>query len=506
MPDFYATHKHKTKEFVMLKQRVISNFRVIHCISIMSMLTLLSACTSIPNPEKLPPEKFEQIDTSLPNQVTENIKVEEVDYIDTNAIRWWEGFNDPQLNVLVETALANSTDIRLAVERLNAAKASFRSSGADRLPSVNLSGSAGTTSADIEDSDFRSRRGRGHNASAALTMQWQTDLFGNLRNIDKARKAEFYSEEARLHDTKRIIVRGIVDTYFQLLTIRRQKQLAEDTEVRRKDNLERINKLLKRGYSTKLQKAQTDAQYYESITNKYTLKRDEINTINTLATETGVNLVKIREILSNTSALPTPPQTLQLPSVKQLLKHRPDLRRLERTLVARAYELKASEVNRFPTLDISASLSKDDGTLTTPINQGDFPNLNTLGANLVANLTMPILGRGRILAAIDRDSARLQQAYIEFEDGVRTAVQQIDTSIASIDINHHIYQQQKLATEATQTAEKNARAVFDAGEGTYTEVIRTERDRALQENNEVRSQFELLQAYIRYTADVVPAW
>ena len=465
------------------------------------LCVFLPACVGT-SPEKISTTAVQAVKTELPSLQASQIQWHASHYLATDASPWWQEFDDEVLHNLVAVTLKNANSVSLAVARLEESIANARASRSDLFPTLNLDGRAGVSSSDLENGGLQSNPARTNTASIDFDLAWQSDLFGRLRNASSASDASLQAASSRVRDAQRLVVARVVQSYYQLVSIRERIKLTAISVQRRDENVERIDQLLIQGYATALDKTRADSQLYEARASLAQLELSEITLLNQLSTITGIDIISIRKLLVATGELIMPPTSAPLPSIPLLIQHRPDLRAVERDLVAAAYNVNSSLAALYPTLGFSLSVGKgpDGGTL------GAFPALDVITGSILSNLAMPILGRGRLLAAIDVNSARLKQAHSTFESTALQVISELDTAIASIDKNRVIFEQRALASGAAREAAELSKELFKAGELDYTSVILAEQTRVSAENNGITSQEALINAYVTYMAAVAPAW
>lgn len=466
-----------------------------------ALLLLLSACVGEP-PHEQSELALKGVNTTLPSLERSEMQWQDMHYLAADAEPWWQQFDDVVLHNLVTLTLENSKDIALAVARLDEAIATAGASRADLFPTLNLDGQAGVSSTDLEEAGLQSNATRTNTHSINFALAWQADVFGRLRNLSAADKVRLQAQSSRVRDAQRVIVGQIVQNYYRLVSTRSRLGLTKSSVARRAENVDRINQLLIQGYATALDQSRADSQLYEARALLAQLELEEVTLLNQIGLLAGTDGVNIRYVLKETGKLIVPDRSAPLPSISLLVQHRPDLRAVERDLVAAAYNLNASNAALYPTLGFRVNLGKGpDGGLT-----GAFPALDVITGGILANLAMPILGRGRLLAAIDASSARLQQAHRTFESTALRVLSELDTAIISIDKNRTIYEQRVLASGSAKQAAELSKELFKAGELDYTSVILAEQTRVSSETSAITAQQALIVAYVTYLSAVAPAW
>lgn len=497
LPFFYTNHSCITMPFFGRKRLILAA---------MGMSILLTSCVSKVAPDEISKEAVFSVKTDLPSlkSSAEEGKTnwQWSHYLAADAKPWWQQFDDPVLHEFIRLSLKNSRNLALLAGRLEEAVANARASRADLFPTITLNGQASVSSNDLEEAGLQSNPDRINASSANFSLSWQTDIFGQLRNVSAADKARLQAESSRLRDAQRLLVSEVVQNYYRLVSIRDRIELTRASVARRAENVDRIDQLLEQGYATVLDKTRTDSQLYEARGSLAQLELDEITLLNQLSLLSGTALLQLRVSLQKTGQLPLPENSAPLPSISLLVQHRPDLRAVERDLVSAAYNVNSSVAALYPTLGFRVDVGKE----AVDDLSGSFPALDVITGSVIANLAMPILGRGRRLAAINVNSARLKQAHATFEETALRVISEIDTAIASIDKNRVIYEQRELASASAKEAAELSKELFKAGELDYTSVILAEQTRVSSENNAINAKQVFLNAYIVYMAAVAPAW
>jgi multidrug efflux system outer membrane protein len=139
---------------------------------------------------------------------------------------WWKAFGDPELDSLIDRALASNLDVRIAVARVNQARALFKDRELDRLPRVTVGGGytrakqqavgAGADRVDIEQADL------------GFDAAWEIDLFGRVGHQIESAKAEADAAKADLRNAQVTIAAEVSRTYFQLRGAQARRAVAEE--------------------------------------------------------------------------------------------------------------------------------------------------------------------------------------------------------------------------------------------------------------------------------------
>jgi outer membrane protein, multidrug efflux system len=404
---------------------------------------------------------------------------------------WWDAFDDPMLNSIIDDAVQHNLDLKSATARLRQERAQRGVTASAWFPTVNVdggytrqrrtgieSGSAsnpnGIASGSINDrySDLW---------NAGFDATWELDIFGSVsRNVEAANA----SVQADIEDRRDVLVTLLGDVarnYIDLRGAQRDLTITRNNETSQQQTLNLTRERFRAGIASDLDVAQAEAQVATTAANIPTLEaqiRQEIHAISVL---TG----KDPEALS---AMLTPPKDLlvKLPAVplglpSQLLERRPDIRRSERQLAAATAQIGVAVADWFPKFSLTGSYAwqaTHAGNLFT-----DPANLWDIGPSV----TWPIFDAGRIRANIQVQNALTDQALDTYEKTVLTAMQDVEDSMIAYD------REQARRVALAQAVSSNRRAVdlsnqlYSRGLIDFLTVLDSERQLFTAEDLLVRS-------------------
>ncbi len=373
---------------------------------------------------------------------------------------WWRSFNDPVLTQLVETALANNTDIVIAAARIEEARYGYQAAEGALLPSLNAT-AGGAYSRSI--SQVTGRPVTQMAGEADLPLSYEIDLFGRLHNSSKAARASLLvSQYAR--DSVRLSVAGTTATgYITLRALDARLVLLKDTLVTREQALSAARHRADVGYSPKLELQQAQAEYNAAQqlipAVELAIRRQE-DALNLLLGETP-NAAP-RGVALGDLAVPAVP--VSLPS--DLLRNRPDIAQAEAQIVAADRSLDVARAAFMPTIRLTAS----GGYASSDLLPHGY-DVFSLGGNIVA----PLFQGGRLQAQAGAAASRRDQAAFAYKKTVLNAFREVEDALAAVD---RINAQQlilKDQTAALTEAYRLAGNRYKAGYSPYLEQIDAQR-------------------------------
>jgi NodT family efflux transporter outer membrane factor (OMF) lipoprotein len=351
--------------------------------------------------------------------------------------RWWTTFNDPLLTSLVDTALERSPDARSAAAVLEEARAVRRNQIRQiYIPNTPLTGSAKKTHTDILDSSGAAgftQGGDSESYAANFDVSWELDLFGRRRaglgvvNNDLA-AARFAYEGARAS-----LAANVAQSYFEARGLAVQLDDARQTE--------RINTSL-RDFSAKKAKAGLIATS-EADRAEADLAQTQAQVENLQAQLTGARrslLILVGRGIDPLASLPVDAQLDMAPPVPaaipgDLLARRPDIREAQARLASASGNLKINELALLPTFTLTpgVGLSKSVQPAFPFAGGGGGKTSTTSSAwSIGAGVSIPVLNIPALLADIDAQNARTQQAAIAYEKAVQIAYGEAENAMVQM--------------------------------------------------------------------------
>ncbi|KQB55615.1 multidrug transporter [Pseudomonas endophytica] len=377
----------------------------------------LSGCSLIPDyqrPEAPVAAQYPQGPAYSPNQAPNQAAAEQ---------GWRQFFHDPALQQLIQTALVNNRDLRVAALNIDAYAAQYRIQRADLFPAV---------SADASGSRQRTPARMSQTGQSGITSQYsatlgvsayELDLFGRVRSLsDQALENYFATEEAR-RSTQISLVANVATAY---LTWQADKELLKLTE----DTLKAFDesyKLTLRSNEVGVASALDLSQSRTSVENarvqlaRYTrqVAQDENNLALLLGTTIPDNLPKAQPLSADLlTKVPA-----GLPS--DLLQRRPDILQAEHQLLAANANIGAARAAFFP----SISLTANAGTLSP-----DLSGLFKGGSGtwlFSPQINLPIFNAGSLRASLDYSKIQKEITVSQYEKAIQTAFQEVSDGLAA---------------------------------------------------------------------------
>jgi multidrug efflux system outer membrane protein len=332
-------------------------------------------------------------------------------------LAWRDFFGaDPRLQRLVELALANNRDLRIAVLNIEAARAQASLARAARWPAVNAA-LTGTRQPNA-DGDITST----YTAGLAVTA-WELDLWGRVRSLSDAALAQYYGSEEARKATQISLVAAVANTYLTLLADDEQLKVTQQTLATREESY-RLTKLkFDNGAASGLDFAQAESLYEgakAALAQQTRLRAQNENALvlllgQPIPTDLPPPLTVSQQALQ--SDLPP-----GVPS--EVLARRPDVRQAEQQLIAANANIGAARANFFPRISLTASAGTASSELSGLFKSGSF------AWSFAPQAVLPIFDSGRNTATLDAAQVSREIAVAQYEKAIQTAFREVSDALA----------------------------------------------------------------------------
>lgn len=380
---------------------------------------------------------------------------------------WWDLYKDPALSALLQQALQKNLDLRMAAARVEQARAAAGVSRLQQLPQIDASGAVSRRK--LSESQVATGAERvGEQGSAGVSLSWELDLWGRLRRLNQAARAELLASEYAQRGVASSLVADVATAYFSLQSFDRRLDITRRTIATREEFLKLTRAQYERGVVSGLDVASAEAQLATANANLPALERNAAQAEHLLSLLLGGNPGGITRSPSDASAAPMPETPAGLPSA--LLERRPDILQSEQALVAANARIGAAKAALFPTLSLTGSF----GALS-----GDVSNLFTGGAenwSAGVGLLQPLLNAERNLYQVDLANARKREALLGYEKTVRNAFREVADSLVAREKSQQALDAQQQQVDALRRAVDISKARYKSGYSSYFDVISADRD------------------------------
>ncbi|HTC42463.1 MAG TPA: efflux transporter outer membrane subunit [Candidatus Acidoferrales bacterium] len=404
--------------------------------------------------------------------------------------KWWDVFQDKELQDLIRTALKNNYDVRIAATRVLQAQAQLGITRADQFPTLtgggNISSVRNPTIGPIPAYEITL-------GEVAASASWNVDFWGRYRRATEAARATLLANEWAQRAVIATLVANVASSYFQLRQLDRQLEISKSTLASRADSLNLTKTLEEHGISSLLDVRQSEQLVYTAGAEIPDLERQIQQQENAISILLGNNPGQIPRGLKLTEQPHSPEVPVGLPSA--LLERRPDIREAEQNLVAANAQIGVARAAYFPQISLTGSAGYESAKLTD-LFQGPA-GVWTLAGSLV----QPIFEGGRLKSGVNLAEAQHEQLLLTYQQTIQGAFRDVSNALIAYQKYREFRIQEQQLVDSAQDAAHLSEIRFKAGTADYLEVLTNETNSfsaelnlAQAEGNELIALVELYQA------------
>lgn len=330
---------------------------------------------------------------------------------------WREFFPDQHLQALIATALENNRDLRTAALNIEAARAQYNITSADRLPNLNLNANAARQRLSaVQSSTGQPLTSNSYQVGLGLAA-FELDFFGRVRSLSQAALASYLATEEARQSAQITLVSQVADAYLAERSYAEQMAIAQQTLDSRQSDYTLAQKRFDVGVDSSLDLSLLNTLVQSARTSLATLKRQRAQADNALTLLVGKHIEDLPagQTLSDQNIVADIPAGL--PS--DLLTRRPDIRAAEQRLLAANANIGAARAAFFPRISLTAAFGSASNTLGGLFDSGS-------GAwSFSPQLTLPIFEGRRNIGNLNLAEVRKNLAVAEYEKTVQTAFREV---------------------------------------------------------------------------------
>jgi len=374
--------------------------------------------------------------------------------------KWWTLFQDPELQQLIRTSLAENYDVRIAASRILQAQAALGITRADQLPTITatasaagqripatIAGPASTTSA----------------SQASLSLFWELDFWGKFRRATEAARANLLATEWGQRAVITSLVSSVASAYYQLRELDLEMEISRQTLATRQESLRLVKVRQQGGVTSMMDVRQSEQLVYFAAASIPDLERrieQQENFISVLIGKNPGPITRGKPLGENAIPATVP---VGLPST--LLERRPDIQQAEHLLVAANARIGVAKAAYFPQIALTGTGGYQSTSLANLFTvRGGFWNAG-------AQLAQPIFEGGRIRSGVRLSEAQQQEAALFYKQTIQLAFREVSDSLVAYAKNQEFRQQEELLAQAAEDATRLSNARYTGGAASYLEVL-----------------------------------
>lgn len=397
-------------------------------------------------------------------QTPDNFRFQDPEAAKTANTPWWEQFQDPVLNALIESALKNNKDVRIAAARIDEFAGRFGTTRSELFPQIGYQGSAvrdqlsETTGTPLSPGVENPQT----TYLAIATAGWEIDLWGRVRRLSESARADLFASVEGRRAIILTLVSAVANGYVALRDLDKQLEIARSTAKSYKETVQLFETRYRGGVVSEVELAQVRSQYEQASARIPQFEKLIAQQENALAVLLG----------RNPGSIPRgrPLDELMLPAVpaglpSQLLEQRPDILEAEQRLIAENALIGAARARYYPSISLTGFFGGASAELS------DLFDSSSKTWNFTGDILGPIFTGGAIKGQVLQAEARQRQALLAYERAIQNAFREVDDAL----VDHQKSRQQLAAqTRQVEALREYARLAwlrFNNGYTSYLEVL-----------------------------------
>ena len=432
---------------------------------------LLASCTVGPRhqvPEVPLPERFDQATAEATLQPA--------------GTKLWSGFGSAELDALIARAYEANTTIAQAAARLAETRALSGLSPYSLFPTVTAEASQEESQFSSQDPFAQPGAGRFETWRAGFDAVWEIDLFGNLRNQNRAIKRRVEADTASLADARLSIVAETAQTWFSLIGARERLMLLRRQLANLKENLAILQARVDAGSSNALDLARSETQARSLAATVPDAEAEVVRQEQRLAVLTAWPIATLRSKLAQDATIPELPVLVSTGTPEQWIRRRPDIRAAERELAAATHDVGTEIAQYFPKLELFGDFG------WTAQSRDEIGDRSAERWSYGPSLSWSFLNIGRVRQYVKAAEARRGGAIARYQETVLRALEETENALAGFRAANQSEDELRAAAAAAADAAKLSRMRYDVGASDYLTLLDAERTMLELEDRHVQSE------------------
>lgn len=412
-------------------------------------------------------------------EVPETYAVDQ-DTLNTGLVKWRDFFTDPNLAVLIDTALKNNQELNITLQEIEIARNEVRAKKGELLPSVGYRAGVG-----IDKAGRYTSQGAG-DASTEITpgkkvpdylgdfivginANWEVDIWNKLHNAKDAEVDRYLSTIEGKNFVLSNLIAEVANSYYELLSLDYQLDIVKQNIALQKNALEIVKVQKQAARATELAVQKFEAEVKSTQSREFEIRqgiKETENRINFLLARYPQPITR-----KDTGFMDLPLSAISTGVPSQLLANRPDIRQAELELAASKLDVKVARAQFYPSFDISAMIGFN---AFNPSYLVKFPE--SLITSLVGDLAGPLINKNAIKAQYLTANAKQLQAVYNYERSILSGYIEVANQLSNISNLQQTFEQKQQQVQVLNKSVEVSNALYKSARADYLEVLTTQRD------------------------------
>lgn len=430
--------------------------------------------------------------------------------------QWWKTLNDPQLDALIDAALANNPSLKAAQARLRQSREQLLQQRTKALPNLSvdaaavrvrepdtslLSSSSGNDSApNGQSSSGGHGRGPLQLYTAGFDASWELDLFGGTRRATESASAQAEAVEADLADTQVSLAAEVAQAYIDLRDQQQRLVLARQSTELAQKTLALVQQRRERGTASDADVERQNTQVENTRATLIPLDEQITESMDQLAVLTGQAPGTLDQELSVPASLPSMPATVAVEDPATLLRQRPDIRAAERRLASGSAQIGQHTADLFPKVTLMGYLG------STGINPADLAKKSAFTWLGVPYLQWNVFDFGRVRSSIRQAEAGRDELAAQYTQTVLAALQDANNALSRYGHQRESVTRLTQIEASANRSESLMHQRYSAGASSLIDLMDAQRTQFTAQQNRIEGQASLLKDFVSLQKSLGLGW
>ena len=408
---------------------------------------------------------------------------------------WWKQFNDPVLDKLIASALADNLNLMAAAARVDQFLGLWRTTRSEAFPQIGAS--AGIFRQQDTKTGLSPGRSPYNYYSGALNASWEIDLWGRIRRATEAAQADLLASEAGRRTVLLTLVSNVASNYLILRGLDRQLEIARETELAYAESLRIFNLRHIYGTVSQVEVSQVESEYEDARQIIPLLEAQIVQQERLIALLLGQNPSPIpRGRTIDQIAIPGIPA--ELPS--QLLEQRPDIIEAEQALIAANARIGVARALYYPSVSLTGAL----GIAT--IHSDDLFDDDSGTWGIGGDILAPIFTFGNIEGQVMTAEAVQREALYRYRQSIISGFRDVEDALVATTKGRDSQEAQGRRVNALETYARLAKDQYEAGTTGYLQVLDANRSLFSSQLDYVQTQTAVMTSLVDVYRSMGGGW
>lgn len=400
------------------------------------------------------------------------------DTVSMASLSWRELFTDPALQELIDDALAQNTDLRIAYLRVEEAKASLQSARLAYIPAVGLNADGGISH--FKDSDAKTY-------NIGLNASWEVDIFGKLTASKRHAFAALEETQAYRQAVQTQLIATVADSYYSLLMLDEQLRINKETCDNWAQTIRVLDALKRNGKTNEAALLQAKANLLALENAGTALRSSIVQTENALSALLATPSHSIKRGSLNCQQFP---DSVSVGVPVQILSKRPDVRQAEFNLAKAFYATNVARAAFYPTINLSGAVGWTNNGGGVIMNPGGWL------ANAIGSIVQPLFNRGINKANLKIAKANQEEALLLFRQSILDAGKEVNDALTQWQTAGERIEKSAEQIIMLEEAVRKTKLLMQYSDVSYLEVLTAQQTLLNAQQSFTQDRFDKIQGVI----------